>query len=53
MRLLLLRDLHFISIFIDAIKSQLLASTFQGDTVRIWAHIKLSPFYYKAKASTN
>ena len=27
--------------------------TFQSDIVRIWAHIKLSPFYYKTNALTN
>ena len=53
MRLPLLRDLDFISIFIDAIKSELLTLTFQSDIVKIWAHIKLSPFYYKANALTN
>ena len=35
MRVVLLRDLHFISIFIDAIKSDLLPLTFQSDIVRI------------------
>ena len=50
MRLLLFRDLHFISNFIDAIKSKL---TFQSDIVRIWAYIKLSTFYYKANALVN
>ena len=30
-RLILLRDLHFICIFIDAIKSELLTLTFQSD----------------------
>ena len=36
-----------ICIFIDAIKSE------QSDIVRIRAHIKLSPFYYKTNALTN
>ena len=54
MRLLLLINLHFICISIDAIKSELLyAYTFQIEIVRIWAQIKLSPFYYKANALTN
>ena len=53
MRLLLLINLHFICIFIDAIKSELLTYTFETDIVRIWANIKLSPFYYKANALTN
>ena len=39
--------------FHDAIESELLTLTFQSDIVRIWAHIKLSPFYYKANALTN
>ena len=43
MRLVLLRDLHFICIFIDEIKSELLTFIFQSDIVRIWAHIELSP----------
>ena len=43
MRLVLLRDLQFICIFTDAIKSALLNVTFQSDIVRIWAHVKLSP----------
>ena len=42
MRLVLLRYLHFICIFMDAIKSELLTLTFQSDIVRIWVHIKLS-----------
>ena len=50
MRLALLRDLHLISIFIDAIKSELWTLTFQSDIVRIWTHIKLLPFHYKANA---
>ena len=50
MRLVLLRDLHLICIFIDAIKSELLTLTLQSNIVRIWAHIKLSPFYYKTNA---
>ena len=50
MRLALLRDLHFICIFINAIKSELLTLTFQSDIVRICARIKISPFYYKANA---
>ena len=53
MRLLLLRDLHFISIFIDAIKSELLTYTFQSDIVGIWLHIKLSPLHYKTNALAN
>ena len=53
MRLVLFRDLHFIRIFIDAIKSELLTLTIQSEIVRIWAHIKLSPSYYKANALTN
>ena len=53
MRLVLLRYLHFICIFMDAIKSELLALTFQSDILRIWVHIKLSPFYYKANVLTN
>ena len=39
--------------FIDAIKLELLTLTFQSDIVRIWAHIKLSSFNYKANALTN
>ena len=50
MGLVILRDLHFIHIFIDVIKSETL--TFQSDIVKIWAHIKLSPFYYKVNAWT-
>ena len=46
MRLVLLRDFQFICIFMDAIKSELLTSTFRKDIVRIQAHIKQSPFYY-------
>ena len=53
MRLVLLRGLHFICICTDAIKSELLTLTFQSGIVRIGAHIKLSPFYYKANALTN
>ena len=53
MRLVLLRDLHFICIFIDAVKSELLAVTFQSDILKIWAHVKLSLFYYKVNALTN
>ena len=52
MRLVLLRDLHFIYIFIDAIKSELLTLTFKSGIVRISAHIKLSPFYYQANTLT-
>ena len=37
----------------DAIKSELLTSTFQIDIMKIWVHIKLSPSYYKANALTN
>ena len=47
MRLVLRRDLDFICIFIDAIKSELLTLTFQSDIVRVSALIKLSFFYYK------
>ena len=50
MRLVILRYLHFHLHFIDAIKSELLTLTFQSDIVRIWVHIKLSPFYYKVNA---
>ena len=52
MRLVFLRDLHFICIVIDAIKAELLTLTFKSDIVRIWALIKLSPFYYKANTLT-
>ena len=48
MRLALHRDLNFIRIFIDVIKSESLTLIFQNNIVRIWAYIKLSPFYYKA-----
>ena len=47
MILVLLRFLHFIFTFVDTVKSELLTLTFQSDIVRIWAHIKLSSFYYK------
>ena len=47
MTLVPLSDLHFICIFTDAIKLE------QSDIVKIWAHIKLSPFYYKTNAITN
>ena len=50
MTLILLRYLHFICIFMDAIKSELLTLIFKSDIVRIWVHIKLSPIYYKANA---
>ena len=53
MKLVLLRYLHFIGIFMNPIKSELLILTFQSDVVRLWAHIKLSLFYYKANALTN
>ena len=53
MKLVLLRYLHFIYIFMNVIKSELLILTFQSDVVRLWAHIKLSPFPYKANALTN
>ena len=53
MRLVLLRYLQFFCIFMDVIKSELLNLTFQNDIVRIWAHIKLSPFYYKVNTLTN
>ena len=36
----------------DAIKSELSTLAFQGDIMRIWIHIKLSPFYYKANTLT-
>ena len=52
MRLVLLRDLHFICIFINAVKSEFLTLTFQSDIARIWTLIKLSPFYYKTNALT-
>ena len=42
-----------ICIFIDVIKSELLIFTFQSDNVRIWAHIKPTPFYYKANGLTS
>ena len=45
--------LQYFCIFMDATKSELLALTFQSDIVRIWADIKLSPFYYKANSLTN
>ena len=48
-----LRYLHFICIFMNAIKSELLTLTFQSDIVRIGAHIKLSPFYCKTNTLTN
>ena len=53
MRLVLLRYLDFICIFMDAIKSELLTFTFQSVIVSLWIHIKLSLVYYKAKALTN
>ena len=53
MNLVLLRDLHVIWILIDAIKSELFTLTFQSDIVSIWAHIKLSSFYYKENALPN
>ena len=48
MRHVLLRDLYFICIFIDTTRSELLNFIFQSDIMKIWAHIKLSLFYYKA-----
>ena len=42
MALVLLRHLHFICIFIDAVKLELLTLTFQSNIVNIWAHTKLS-----------
>ena len=51
MTLVLLGDLRFIYNFIHAIKLELLALKFQNDILRIWAHIKLSP--YKTNALTN
>ena len=53
MRLVLLKNLHFIYILIGAIKSELLTLIFQSDIVRIWARIKLSPFYYEMNAIPN
>ena len=53
MRLVLLRYLHFICIFMDAIKSELLTLTFQRDIMRIWVHIKLSPIYCEVNPLTN
>ena len=53
MGLFLLKELHFICIFIDAIKLELLTLTIQSDIVRIWTNIKLTPFYYKKNALTN
>ena len=47
MRFVLLGDLHFICIFIDAVKSGLLTLRFQSDIVRISDQIKLSPFCHK------
>ena len=47
MILVLLKFLHFIYTFVDSVKSELLTLTFQSDIVGIWAHIKLSFFYYK------
>ena len=52
MRLVLLRNLHFIYIFTDAIKLELLTLTFKSGIVRISAHIKPSPSYYKANTLT-
>ena len=50
---ILLRDLHFICIsMMQLSRSYWLCLTFQSDIVRIWAHIKLSPFYYKANTLT-
>ena len=42
MALVLLRYLHFICIFIDAVKLELLTLTFQSNIVNIWAHTKLT-----------
>ena len=53
MGLALLKYLHFICIFMDVIKLELLTLTFQSDIVRIWVHIKLPLFYYKANALKN
>ena len=53
MTLVLFRDLHFIWISIDANKWELLILSFQSDIVRIWAHIKLLPLYYKTNALIN
>ena len=52
MRFLLIRYFHFIFVFMDAIKSELLNLTFQSDMI-IRVHIKLSLFYYKANALTD
>ena len=49
MRLVLLRDLHFIFILADAV----LTFKFQGDTVWIQAQMKLSPFHYKTNGLTS
>ena len=48
MRLAFLRYLHFMCIFMYAIKSELLTLTFQSDCEDL-----SSPFYYKANALTN
>ena len=53
MALVLFRDLHFIWVFIVAITWVLLILTFHSDIVKIGAHIKLSPLYYKTHALTN
>ena len=53
MALVLFRDLHFIWVFIVAITWVLLTLTFHSDIVKIGAHIKLSPLYYKTHALTN
>ena len=47
------RFAFFFCIFIYAITSELLTLTFQSDIMRIWAHIKLSPFYCKTNSLTN
>ena len=49
MRLVLLRHLHLICIFMDAIKSEFLTLTFQSDCEGFSSYqtIKLSPLYYK------
>ena len=50
MRVVLLRDLDFICIFIAEIKSGLPILIIESDIVRIWTHIKLTPFFYKENA---
>ena len=48
------RDLFSLEICIlFGIKSELLTFIFQSDIAGIWAHIKISSFYYKANGLTN